>query len=158
MSTLRAEVAKWEQDVSVQQQLQDEDGYSSSDNIAHYRYKELKFIERLTTEFRNRQGVSWDRLRDRFVQRLSAARNPVGPPTQCPFLLSCIALRDEKPIMDLWAETTLQEIENIHNFLDAQVHPSRPATLADYDHYVGNTFATHNPTMQALMSEARSDA
>ena len=158
LSMLRAEVTNWEQDVSVQQQLQEQDGWSSPDNVAHYRYKELKFIERLATEFRNRQGVRWDRLRERFEQRLSAARNSVGPPTECPFLQACIALRDEKPIMDLWAETTLHEIENIRNFLDAQVHPSRPATLADYDNYVGNTFATHNPSMQALMSEARSDA
>ena len=109
-------------------------------------------------EFRNRQGKRWDRLRERFEHRLSRARNDPGSPTTCPFLRRCIELRDEKPIIDFWADTTLNEINNIENFLDAQVHPSRPATLDDYDRYIGNAFATHNPTMQALIAEARSDA
>ena len=47
LSTLREEVTTWEQDASVQDQVHCDDGYSSEDDIAHYRYKELKFVRKL---------------------------------------------------------------------------------------------------------------
>ena len=119
-------------------------------------YDELVVVRKLSKEFRNRQGVSYDRLLDRFTQRLSYARN-TSIPTTCSFLLDCLVHEDKESIT-LWANSTYTKLRAIEDLLESQVNPSRPATLVDYDKYIGTVFEDSNPSMKDLIIEANTDA
>jgi hypothetical protein len=154
--TLIETLADLKQKQSVHRQLL-ECGYDMEDET-HYRFHELATVRRIQKQFRNSQGSFYARLRARLDKRISDARNNPANTDIDPFIASIMHLHSDKEMYTLWDSETLTKLDIIEKNLNEAIHGTLPATLEDYDRYIGDTFQSINPLMQDLIQQARTDA
>jgi hypothetical protein len=128
-----------------------------------YKEREIATLEKLQKEFQMSNGNRYNRMREAFEKQLYAAKidkfNELSFATHPPFFqeLANKNLSDKEARTD-WTNLVFSQLTDLLDILEGgSLTTPIPATVEDYDTYIGDTFADTTPLMQDLIKKARTD-